>query len=165
MELGIWETSNLITAWRQADVRLLSDCLRNQTQKGYGQVQEGPRVYKLLSCQSVNNSFDSEQFISKELCYMGDRPNNGKLIRNGEWQSSQLIHQERARIVKTHICSTKFSFYQHNPKQGSQVSKQTHCDKNTDPIQTHFNTKYRPFTDQSSLKYRPFKTYIFYKSK
>jgi len=49
--------------------------------------------------------------------------------------------------------------------QGSQVSKQTHCDKNTDPIQTHFNTKYRPFTDQSSLKYKPFKTYIFYKSK
>ena len=27
---------------------------------------------------------------------------------------------------------------------GSKVSIQTHCDKNTDPIQTHFKTKYRP---------------------
>ena len=38
--------------------------------EGYRHVQEGPGVYKLLSCQSVLNSFDSAQFILKELCYM-----------------------------------------------------------------------------------------------
>ena len=50
----------------------------------YARVRECTCVYKLLSCQSVYNSFDSAQFILKELGYMNDRPINGKLVRNGE---------------------------------------------------------------------------------
>ena len=35
--------------------------------------------------------------------------------------------------------------------QGSQVSIQTHCVKNMDPIQTQFTSKFRPFTDPLAI--------------
>ena len=67
------------SGWGEADIRLSEELAT----EWYRRVQDGPRVYKLLICQSVLKSFDSAQFILKELCYMNGRHINGKLIPNG----------------------------------------------------------------------------------